>query len=174
MIDLLHILESKGFAKTDKSDYTEKEYNVYDLKGAFFNSICSVKIIPLTSDKTIVGLIGISFPEEKTFKELKFEYDELKSALREKYSIYSCVERFDREYIDVSSSDFLKLQALSRNEATFQTKFYISEDPLSVLFGQVSLSINAITVDYSTSYYVSIVYSTPDSIYEQLKKSDDL
>lgn len=174
MVDLLHRLESKGFKKTKDSKYTEEEYGIFDLRGIFYSHICTIKILPLKNDKTIVGMIGVEFPKENSFKILKEEYDELKSALSKKYSIYSCVESFDKEYVEHSSSDILKLQALSNNEATFQTKFYISDDPHSGLLGQVSLNISAITVDYSSYYYVSLVYCTPDDIYEQLTKGDDL
>lgn len=176
MDDALRYFESKGFSKTEYFDYAKETFNIYDLEGSFFNySKCGVKISPLNENKNIVSMIAIHFPDADSFKRLKEEYDELKASLSEKYYLIRNTESFDDDYVNRSTSDYLKLNALSNNECKFESTFYISENPYSFLLGQIILSIATLKVDYHTTYYVSLLYITPDSALEYTSaKEDDL
>ena len=176
MNDALSYFESKGFSRTEYFDLAKKEYDIYDLEGSFFNyRKCGLRILPLNENKNIVGLINVHFPDADSFKSLKELYDDLKASLSEKYCLHYCTESFDNDYVNKSTSDYLKLNALSKNECKFQSRFYISDDPLSFLLGHIVLSISSVTVRYETTYYVSLSYATSDNIIEQLSaKEDDL
>lgn len=175
MDDILKELMNKGFQKAELFDITKERLGAYLLEGPFFNRYnCSVKILPIQNNKELVSVVGIQFPDAYSFKQLKSDYDELKSALCKKYHINSCCEKFDDDYIEKSTSDNLKLSALEKDEGQFQTKFSVSDAPLSILLGQITLSISHIKTEYGKTYcYVSVCYSTSDYIIEQLKSYDD-
>lgn len=174
MNDMLDQLLKNGFKKSEFFNSTKEQYGAYDLIGTFFNCAnCKLKIIPTNTDKSIVGIIGINFPESTSFKELKNKYLNLKSALSDKYYTFSSDERFDNEYVDKSTSDILKLNALERNEAIFESRFYATNAPLSILLGQVILKIDHINVNYEPTSYISLIYCTSDRVIEEYISSEN-
>lgn len=174
MEDALNLLLKKGVQKSDLFEMAKSNLGIYDLKGTFFSRTnCSIKVQPTSTDKTIVGVIGISFPEASSFKQLKSEYDNLKSALSEKYYLSRCQEKFDDSYVEKTTSDYLKLSAIEKDEAIFETCFCVSNNAMSMLLGQVKLRINHLRVNYETTYFVSLIYTTSDDIFEQLASAKD-
>lgn len=173
MDTMLKELESKGLSKTAIFEMAQKDYGIFDLEGAFFNRPrCNIKVMPTSSNKNIVGLVAITFPESDTFKSLKKEYDNIKAALSEKYEISSCIEKFDDEYVKESTSDYMKLRAIRNDEAQFQTRFYLREAE-SLLMGHIVLSISHISVGGIDTEYVSLSYVTPDMVIDQLSAPED-
>ena len=174
MKDFVNQLESKGLKRSELSTFIESKSNTIVLEGTFFNTRdCNIHVIPTSQDNNIVGIIGVSFPNRDSFWKLKAEYDQLKASLSEKYTVSDCVESFDDDYIDSSTSDFLKLNALSNDEGHFETRFVISNEGISSLCGYIFLSIKHLEVDYKEYYYVSLSYRTPDNLYEQVYSRDD-
>ena len=175
MEECLKQFELKGLTRSESFDIAKKQFGVFTLEGTFFNRAnCSIKIIPSTNDKNIVGVIGINLPYEQSFKKLKNDYDDLKSSLMEKYYLAEYTESFDDDYIEKSTSDRLKLSALANNECLFKSIFYISDVEGGLCLGQVVLTISHIEVEREDLYYVSLSYCTPDNIMEQLTKDEDL
>lgn len=174
MVELLQLLENKGLERSEYFDYVKEKYDTYDLKGTFFSRRnCSIKLVPTANNKKIVGIVGIQFPDLESFAQLSSLYYDLKSALKEKYYITSCTESFDDNYINESTSDYLKLNAISKDEGLFETRFNVSEEKLSLLLGYIVLKISHVTVSYQTSYYVSLSYITSDHTVEQFTSADD-
>lgn len=174
MQDFLEQAEAKGWTKSKLFDYVKEKYNVYDLEGSFYSTEgCSIKVLPTTTNKNIVGTVAINFPKSDSFKLLKERYDKLKYSLEKKYYLSECTEKFDDEYVESSTSNSTKLLALSRDEGTFESRFYLSDDEKSLLLGYIVLRISHINVDYTTQYYVSISYCTSDNTIEQLGNADD-
>lgn len=175
MADMLKMLINKGFKKDDLYEMAKEKFGVHILKGPFFNRYnCEIKIIPLASKNDYVSIVGVEFPEANSFKQLKKDYDELKASLSNKYHINRCYEQFDEDFVNTSTSDYLKLSAIRNDEGTFETRFYVSEDPISFLLGQVVLSICHVDDGYGkTKYYVLLSYTTSDEIVEQLNSHDD-
>lgn len=166
--DMYDVLINKGFKKSDSSDYIYDMYGGYALNGTFFGlPNCSLQLLPVTTDKKTLGMVCISFQNQNSFKELKRDYDILKSALGEKYFISKSIEMFDDNYVSESTSDYLKLHALKNKEASFQSTFYLSNNELSVLLGQIILSITCLKLDYQDTCYVSLTYYTSDFVMEQ-------
>lgn len=175
MDDMLRMLESKGFKRAETFELFKNKFNGYQLVGSFFNTIeCDIKIMPTTNDKNIVGIINVHFPERQTFKQLKEEYDKIKDALNNKYHLNSCEEGFDDEYVGNNTSDYFKLRALQNDECKFKSIYYLSDNPFSLIKGQIVLTISHLAYDYNHDYYVSLLYCTPDNIKEQLSRDDDL
>ena len=174
MKTLLNIMESKGFSKSEYFDYAWEDRKAYELVGSFFSHEgCSMTIIPTSSNKDVVGVVSIKFPNETSFKRLKEIYDNLKSSLSKKYFLHESTEKFDDNYIERTTSDNLKLLALANNEGTFKSVFYLTEDPSSLMLGQVVLVISHIKVKYDNFYYVSLNYCTSDNVLEQLISSEE-
>lgn len=174
MNDMLKSLQSKGLTKTQLFDVAQKEFGIFDLSGTFVGiKDCNVKILPTTNNNEIVGVISIGFPYVDTFKQLKDEYDRLKSELSKKYYLFACEEKFFSEYIGRSTSDYLKISAIEKDEAIFDTRFHVSDKPHSLYLGQIVLKINHLKVNYDTKFFVSITYCTPDDIEEQLLSAED-
>lgn len=175
MADMLKMLIDKGFRKAELYEMGKEKLGVYLLEGPFFNKHnCALKIIPIASKKEYVSMVGIEFPESNSFKQLKSVYDDLKASLSKKYYISTCYEKFDEDFVNKSSSDFLKLSALENNAGIFETRFYVSEDPVNLLLGQVVLSISHVEDGYGkTKFYVILTYTTSDEVVEQLKSHDD-
>lgn len=170
MVDMLRQLKSKGWKETEASDYIRQEYGGYELTGIFFEHYnCRIKLLPTSHDNSIVGVVGISFPDAHSFKQVKDVYDELKAALSGKYVLNECNEGFEGDYVDEESSDTRKFLSVLKDEAKFESRFCLSEDNLSLLLGQVVLSIS----HYNLSCYVSLTYSTSDNIVNQLSSVDD-
>lgn len=167
---LKHFL-AKGFKKSEDFDLFKDKLNVYILEGSFFNfSNCTINIIPTSNDKNIVRMITIEFPERESFKSLKEEYDNLKLSLSDKYYLYECTEKFDNDYVEKSSSDFLKLHAIEKDEAEFKSRFILTNEVLSALNGYITMYISC----FNRKNRITLTYSTPDSVTEQRQKSDDL
>lgn len=175
MDDALKAFEAKGWERSKLFDIVKELNGVYALKGTFYNrSDCNIVIIPTENNKKIVGTIGINLPNRDSFKDLKEEYDDLKSALSDKYHMVSSTESFDDKYLEESTSDLLKLTALSRDEAKFMTEFHLSENKQDDLLGYIRLTISHLKTDSQESFYVSIIYCTYDDLMEQVKAKDDL
>ena len=173
MSTALDLLLQKGCAKADNFEYA-KSLGIYHLVGPFFSTKdCDINILPTTYNKDVVGAIGITFPKQSNFKDLKATYDNLKASLSNKYHLAECVEKFDDDFVANSTSDPLKLNAIAKKEAVFKSNFYVTEDKRSLFLGQVILGIGAITVDYLSKYFVYITYSTSDSVVEQLTEGED-
>ena len=173
MDTILKELESKGITQTDLSSMVQKDYNGYALEGNFFNHPkCNITILPTSSNKNIVGIVSINFPQSDTFKQLKNDYDNLKAALSDKYEISSCIEKFDDKYVSESTSDYLKLTAIRNGEAQFQTRLYVREAE-SLLLGHIVLSISHLSVGGIDSEYISLSYVTPDMVIDQLSVAED-
>ena len=174
MVDFLHAIENKGIKRDEFFDFTKEKYDAYSLRGTFFRrQDCGIMVLPIANNKKIVGRIGIDFPEFDTFAKLSNLYYDLKSALQNKYHISSCTESFDKEYIKESSSDFVKLYALSEDQGLFETRFNVSDDELSFILGYIILKISHRKVNHETKYYVSLVYVTSDDTLEQFTSADD-
>lgn len=171
MKDFVSQLESKGLKRM--TDF-ESKHNSASLEGTFFNiSDCEIHIVPTKQDPNMVGVVGVAFPNRDSFKRLKAEYDQLKASLSEKYTVSAGIESFDDEYIESTTSDHLKLNALSNDEGRFETDFTLSDDNLTC--GYIVLSIAHVEVAYEDYFYVSLAYYTPDKVYEQLySRNDDL
>ena len=170
-------LERQGFRRDEIFNNIYREYGVYVLRGTFYGvSDCSIKIVPLSGNSTIVGVIAIDFPKKNSFKQLKSEYDDLKGSLVKKYHLYSCQEFFDNPNVGNESIDNLKLNALLNDECTFESIFYVSEDSSSLLLGQIKLQIVGMIVENNPYFHVSLIYMTPDQIIESFlkQKEDDL
>lgn len=175
MEDALKAFEAKGWERSKYFDHFIEKDNTYVLNGTFYNRRdCKIFIVPTSNNKNIVGIIGISLPEQDTFKDLKNQYDDLKAALSEKYHMVSSTESFDDESIGEGALDELKLMAISRNEAEFTTEFHLSENKDDDLLGSIILSIKHIKDKYNDTFYVNISYGTYDCIMEQEHASDDL
>lgn len=175
MDDALKAFEAKGWERSEYFDTMKELRGTYVLNGTFYNrSNCNIMIMPTANNKNIIGKIGINLPNRDSFKELKEEYDDLKSALSDKYHMVSSTESFDDKYLEESTSDILKLAALSRDEATFMTEFRLSENQSDSLLGFIRLIINYVNSDNQDVFYVSIVYFTYDFIIEQVNAVNDL
>lgn len=175
MEDALKAFEAKGWERSKYFDHFIEKNNTYVLNGTFYNRRdCKIFIVPTSNNKNIVGIIGISLPEQDTFKDLKNQYDDLKAALSEKYHMVSSTESFDDESIGEGALDELKLMAISRNEAEFTTEFHLSENKDDDLLGSIVLSIKHIKDKYNDTFYVNISYGTYDFLMEQEHASDDL
>ena len=175
MEDALKAFEAKGWERSESFDYLKEERNIYALRGTFYNRRnCNIQILPTLNNKNIVGIIGITLPEQDTFKDLKNQYDDLKAALSEKYHMVSSTESFDDESVGEGTFDELKLMAISRDEAEFTTEFHLSENKDDDLLGFIRMSIMHAKVEDNDYFYVSIVYCTYDHIMEQINASDDL
>ena len=153
MVDMLNYALEKGWKKTEDFDMCYSEFSVYDLNGSFYNrSFCNIKIKPLESDKSIVDYVAIAFPNVNSFKQLKNDYDRLKTALSEKYVLFNSEEFFDNKNIEESNSDILKLNALENDECKFQSTFYLNDDPAGLL-GYIRLTISCVKVEYIKQYH---------------------
>lgn len=174
MSDMLEQLLDKGLKKSEIFDIAKEKFGILDLTGTFLSRPnCSIKVLPTQTDKSIVAAVAIHFPEAKTFNELKSQYDILKSTLSKKYAINNCNEGFDDAYVNKSTSNYLKLSSLEKNEGRFETRFCVSDDPDSFLLGQINLNISCLKVDYNTSFFVTVTYSTSDCVLEQLSSMED-
>ena len=154
---LNHFL-SKGITKRKEFEAAKKLKNVYWLEGRFFNHFfCKIYIHPLEDNPKIVGFIRIEFLESNSFSSLKSIYDEVKSALSEKYHLTYCTEEFNDPEVESSESDELKFQALINFKADFTTWFrpYGSSDEKER--GDGYLSISRGTKGLANTY---IVYTT--------------
>lgn len=170
MAELLRQLRSKGLKDTEASDYIQQIVGGYELAGTFFEHYnCKIKLLPTSNDKSIVGVVNITFPDANSFRQVKDVYDELKAALSRKYVLNECSEGFESDYVDEESSDTRKFLSVLKDEAEFKSRFYLSEDNLSLLLGQVVLSIS----HYELSCYVSLTYSTSDNVVNQLSSTDN-
>lgn len=175
MDDALKAFEAKGWERSEYFDTMKELSDTYFLNGTFYNcSNCNIMIMPIANNKKIVGTIGITLPERKSFKDLKEEYDELKSDLSEKYHMVSSTESFDDKDVEESTSDILKLTALSRNEAKFMTEFHLSENKQDDLLGYIRLAISHHKTNNQESFHVYILYCTYDDLMEIVKAKDDL
>ena len=175
MEDALKAFEAKGWERSEFFDHYKEERNIYVLKGTFYNRRdCNIQVMPTLNNKNIVGIIGISLPEQDTFKDLKNQYDDLKAALSEKYHMVSSTESFDDESIGERTFDELKLMAISRNEAKFMTEFHLSENKEDDLLGFIRLYIGHIKVKDNDYFKIVILYCTYDHIMDQINASDDL
>ena len=175
MDDMLKMMIDKGFKKAELYEMAKEKFGIYLLEGPFFNiHNCTVKLIPIASKKEYVSVVGIEFPESNSFEQLKSVYDDLKASLSKKYYISTYYEQFDKDFVNTSTSDFLKLSQLEINAGKFETRFFLSGDPTSMLLGQVVLSISHAEVGYGkTKFYVRLFYTTSDDVVEQLKSHDD-
>lgn len=176
MDEVLQKMQAKGMAKTDIYDIAKEEFGILDLTGDFAGRRnCNIKVLPTSKNKNIVGVISISFPNSETFKKLKDLYDGLKYDLSQKYYIFESEEKFNDDYVNKSTSDYLKLSAIERDEAQFETRFYISDAEHSIYLGQVVLKITHLQVNYQSTCFVMLSYCTPDDIEEQFSAiKDDL
>ncbi len=173
--DVAETLLERGLKKGEIYDFAISEMGVYQLQGSVNNyNDCAISLLPIKSNKDILGVIGVSFENQTSFKALFQQYSNLKSALSSKYYIYESIEKFDDDCLNESASDILKLSALRNNECTFNTIFHVENTKESILKGQVILSISHFVVNYKDSYYVSLAYCTPDNILEQINNMDDL
>ena len=174
MDELSRLFESKGWKKTEMSDYAQEKFGVIDMKGMFFNRYdCGIQILPTASNANIVGKIGIEFPDKDFFRDLLREYNEIKTALSKKYHLVASIESFDQANVENSSSDYLKLRALKNKEATFESTFHVDDKELSILLGSVTLRITNLTTDYDTRTFVFLKYCTSDDIIDDYLHSDD-
>lgn len=173
--DMYNMLLRKGFVESEISKEFNKITGGYELKGTFYGVLnCSVVLYPIATDKNILGMVSISFPNQKSFKALKRDYDNLKISLGDKYSLINSIEKFDDDYIKEMTSDYLKLRAIKNDEATFQSVFYLSANDVSViLLGQVFLRIAYADKEYQDNYYVSLVYYTSDYVMEQFASGNN-
>lgn len=172
MKDALKHFESKGFEKNES--FLKLEYGGYLLTGEFMGRHnINIYLIPTNKNKDILGIVGINFPEVDSFKSLKEEYNRLKSALSEKYLLSESEESFDSKLIEESTSDLLKLNALERNEAKFESRFQVTNDEGALMLGYIVLGISHVKVDYRSKCYVSLSYHTSDNVVEQLTESND-
>lgn len=175
MDDALKAFEAKGWERSKYFDTMKELSGAYFLNGTFYNcSNCEIIIIPTGNNKKIVGAIGITLPNRDSFKDLKEEYDDLKSALSEKYHMVSSIESFDDKYLEESTSDLLKLTALSRDEAKFMTEFHLSDKQQDDLLGYIRLVISHRKTNSQESFHVYVLYCTYDNLMEQVKAKDDL
>lgn len=175
MEDALKAFEAKGWERSKYFDRLKEEGNYYELKGTFYNhNNCEIAIFPTNNDKNIVGRIIIFFPKMDSFKELKDLYDRLKYSLGKKYYMFSNTESFNNKNIENSSLDFLKLDALGQDEATFDSKFVLYDDQNPTLSGYVALGIDSTKSEDDNKYNVYVAYTTADDLAEQLNAEDDL
>ena len=175
MDDALRIFLDKGWEKHELFNGFKEKNNKYLLTGSFFNiGNCDICISPTINNKNIVSSIIIRFPKRDSFKDLKNEYDELKYALSQKYYIMSSDESFDSELIENSNDDEIKLLAISKDEATFDTRFKVRDVLLADILGYIVLRINSFNSSGETKCNVTLSYITSDSWIEQMTKDDDL
>lgn len=174
MDEVLQKMQAKGMAKTDIYKIAKEQFGILDLTGDFAGrKNCNIKVLPTSNNKDIVGVISISFPNSETFKPLKELYDRLKFDLSKKYYIFESEEKFDNDYVNKSTSDYLKLSAIEKDEAKFETRFHLSDAEYSMYLGHIVLRIAHLDVDYHTTYFVMLSYCTPDCVEEQLSAIED-
>lgn len=175
IIDVFKGLKSKGCSPNELNDYMHQNRGIYVLDGSF-NSIpgCRFTLLPLANDNKLLSTIGISLPNRDTFAQLMSDYERLKEGLKRKYHLAFCEEGFNDNYVSSSTSDYMKLHALQKDECKFKCNFYVSDSDFAILRGQVVLCISHIRIDYQDYQYVSVSYCTPDNINEQINSKDDL
>ena len=174
MNEVLQKMQAKGMAKTDIFKIAKEQFGILDLTGDFAGrSNCNIKVVPISKDKDVVGAISISFPNSETFKSLKDLYDRLKFDLSQKYYIFESEEKFYNDYVNNSTSDYLKRSAIENDEASFETRFHLSDTENSLYLGYVVLRIAHLNVDYHTSCFVMLSYCTPYNVEEQFTTIED-
>ena len=89
--------------------YQGQEKGITLLKGEFATFKECVIVVMRFSDRDQIAMVGVIFPEDKTWEEITSRYLFLKEKLTEKYGKPECVEKFsDRE----PSTDDLRVHAI--------------------------------------------------------------
>ncbi len=173
MDEALKMFETKGWKKSPGFEEIKNESGEYSLDGDFYNKKnCYIYIVPTKKNKDIVGRILIIFPGWSSFHDLKKEYDELKLSLNRKYHLNYSTELFNNKSLETAPSDKLKLDAISQNEATFETWYYLSDKPEHIVLGSINIKISYL--DTVPSYNVFLMYITSDDLIDYISAEDDL
>lgn len=146
------------------------------LKGSYSGFDSQFTILPCKQNKQLAGVVNVKLPERDTWTQLKNDYDYLKSLLSKKYFAFATQEGFSSSLIDIekygTNSD--KLDAIKDDEGVFKTEFYPVNNEAGFIYGRIILVISHVTVDYNTTYYVSVLYITPSDVEEQIAELGDV
>lgn len=152
--------------------YSNEDMSI--LFGTFCNYDTKFMILPCHQNKEMASIITAQLPERESWKQLKADYDNMKSILSQKYFKEVEKEYFDDNYIAESTSDYLKLHALQSDECTFMTRFDIADSEEAIFYGYIVLGISHVYVDFVHHHYVSVSYVTSANVIEQFSSMSDI
>lgn len=161
----------KSGCKLDK-EQTNADMSI--LWGTFCNYDCKFMVLPCNQNREMASILSVQLPERDSWKQLKADYDNMKSILSQKYFKQSEEDYFDDSYVAETTSDYLKLHALQENECTFRTKFDVADCDEALMYGFIVLSISHVYVDYKHYDYVSVSYFTSANVFEQMSSISDI
>lgn len=168
--EVINGLEKTG-CRFDK-DVSTNDANI--LWGSFCNYDAKFFVLPCKSNHDIASVVAAQLPQRDSWKQLKADYDNMKSLLAKKYCIILEQEYFDDDYVASTTSDYLKLHALQSNECQFHSRFAISDDDNASVFGYIVLTISHVEVDYEHYNYVNVSYVTMANVAEQISSISDI
>lgn len=172
--DVISKLQTKGCTKVLLNSPELSGASI--LKGSYSGFDSQFTILPCKQNKQLAGIVNVKLPERETWTQLKNDYDYLKSLLSKKYFAFATQEGFSSSLIDIeeygTNSD--KLDAIKDDEGVFKTEFYPVNNEAGFIYGRIILVISHVTVDYNTTYYVSVSYITPSNVEEQIAELGDV
>lgn len=128
-------LKAKGYT------YVTTQDGMALLTGEFAATKGCTIVVSRFSDRDQVNLVGVIFPEEKTWSKISSTYFTLKRLLTEKYGEPDSIEFFSD---DEPCDDFLKFHALLGDECHYTSEF--SEDNGKIQLTMAKQSYNSASV----------------------------
>lgn len=132
-------LKNKGFTYLGQHDGTailQGEFAA--IKG------CTIGVSRF-SDRDQVNLVGVIFPEEKSWNGISNSYYHLKDMLTVKYGTPESIEHFsDRE----PSTDFLKFHAILNDECNYISEFFCENGKIQLTIKKQNYDSAAIILRY--------------------------
>ena len=107
-------LKAKGYT------YLGQEDGVAILKGEFATIKGCTVFVNRFSDRDQVNMVGVVFPEERTWNAITTSYYLLKDMLTEKYGKPDCVEEFSKRD---PQNDILRFNAILNDECNYLSEF---------------------------------------------------
>ena len=144
------------------------------LKGSYSGFDSQFTILPCKQNKQLASVVNVKLPERDTWTQLKNDYDYLKSLLSKKYYAFATQEGFNSSIVEKYGTNSIKLDAIKDDEGVFKTEFYPVNNEAGFIYGRIILVISHVTVDYNTTYYVSVLYITPSDVEEQIAELGDV
>lgn len=131
--------------------YDSRIYNDYIVMTGDFAgySDCNIYINVVLPDD-VIGMVGVSFPNQSRWRHLQSTYNNIKSMLIEKYGTpSSCIEEFDSHR--QPTSEYGAISLLKQDKCKYETKFNVEG-------GIILLDIKRVYVNYEHFFYVSLTY----------------